>query len=109
MKGNYLITTDGWFVAPDGKQYKAAWGKVEILEDNALGVKTNKNSSNWYAKVGSQDKHVFIAGCQIHYAVKSDEVPNTDDVWGYPEQSQEKPTRDVRKTKPTESLIYIAQ
>ena len=32
MKGKYLITTDAWFIAPDGHSYKAAWGEVEIVE-----------------------------------------------------------------------------
>jgi hypothetical protein len=75
MKGNYLITTDNWFFAPDGGQYKSVWGNVEILEDSLLGVKTNRNSSNWYAKIGSEDNHVIVAGCQIHYALKSDIKP----------------------------------
>lgn len=80
MEGKYLITTDNWFIAPDGKQYRAAWGSVQILEDGLLGVKTNRNSTNWFAKVGSDDKHIIIAGCQIHYAVKTDEKPNTNPV-----------------------------
>lgn len=46
MKGKYLITTDNWFIAPDGKSYRAAWGSVEILNDSFLGIQTNRNSSN---------------------------------------------------------------
>lgn len=65
MQGKYLITTDNWFYAPNGKQYKAAWGDVQIIEDTFLGLKTNRNSSNWFAKVGSEQKHIVIAGCQI--------------------------------------------
>lgn len=75
MKGKYLITTDEWFQAPDGQSYKAVWGNVEILEDNALGIKTNRNATNWYAKVGDDSKHIIIAGCQIHYAVRCEEKP----------------------------------
>jgi len=78
MKGKYLITTDAWFYAPDGKQYKGVWGEVEIVSDTILGIKTNARSSNWYAKVGSEENHVIIAGCQIHYACKSKNKPNTD-------------------------------
>lgn len=77
MKGKYLITTDAYFIAPDGKQYTAVWGEVQILEDTVLGVKTNRNASNWYARVGSENNHVIIAGCQIHYAVKCETEPNT--------------------------------
>jgi hypothetical protein len=80
MKGKYLITTDNWFYAPDGKQYRAVWGNVEVLGDEIIGVKTNRNSTNWFAKVGTVDNHVIVAGCQIHYAVKSDERPNTENV-----------------------------
>ena len=82
MKGNYLITTDNWFTAPDGKYYKSVWGNVEIIEDSFLGIKTNRISSNWFAKVGSEDNHVIIAGCQIHYAVKCDK-PNIGDTENY--------------------------
>ena len=66
MKGKYLITTDAWFYAPDGKQYNAVWGEVEIVSDSILGIKTNVRSSNWFAKVGTEHKHVIVAGCQIH-------------------------------------------
>lgn len=78
MTGKYLITTDAWFLAPDGKNYKAAWGDVEIVEDSFLGVKTNRISTNWFAKVGSDKSHIIIAGCQIHYAVKTESRPNQE-------------------------------
>lgn len=83
MKGKYLITTDAWFFAPDGKQYRAVWGNVEIIEDTFLGLKTNKNSTNWYAKVGSENNHIIIAGCQIHYAIRCEEKPNNNCVEDY--------------------------
>lgn len=80
MKGKYLITTDNWFYAPDGKLYRAVWGEVEILPDTFLGVKTNVRSSNWYAKVGAADKFVLLAGCQLHYAVKCPTQPVVSDI-----------------------------
>jgi len=80
MKGKYLITTDNWFYAPDGLQYRCAWGNVEILGDDILGIKTNQKSSNWFAKVGSDNKHVIIAGCQIHYAVRRENKPTAESV-----------------------------
>lgn len=80
MKGKYLITTDNWFYAPDGRQYRAVWGEVTIIEDSFLGVKTNRNSSNWFAKVGDDPNHVIIAGCQIHYSVRCEEKPNNNNV-----------------------------
>lgn len=72
----YLITTDSYFLAPDGQSYRAVWGELEILNDDFLGIKTNRNSSNWYAKVGNEKNHVIVAGCQIHYAVCSEEEPS---------------------------------
>lgn len=78
MKGKYLITTDNWFIAPDGKTYRAVWGEVEIIQDEFLGIKTNRNSSNWFAKVGNKNNHVIIAGCQIHYAIRCEEKPNNN-------------------------------
>ena len=79
MKGKYLITTTDWFYAPDGKTYNAAWGEVAIIEDSILGIKTNRNSSNWFVKMGNDEKHIIIAGCRIHYAIKCEERPNTND------------------------------
>lgn len=83
MKGKYLITTDAWFVAPDGRLYRSVWGEVTIIEDTFLGLKTNRNSSNWFAKVGSNENHVIIAGCQIHYAIKCENQPNNEKVFDY--------------------------
>lgn len=79
-EGKYLISTSDWFYAPDGRQYKAVWGDVSILQDSFLGVKTNAISANWYAKVGTEENHVIVAGCQIHYAVKSEKEPNNGKV-----------------------------
>lgn len=67
-----LITTDGWFIAPDGEQYRSAFGTIKGVYDsyNTLGVKTNARSTNWYIVIGN----MTIAGCQIHYAIKTDKV-----------------------------------
>ncbi|GER59295.1 hypothetical protein ULMA_14030 [Patiriisocius marinus] len=103
MQGKYLITTDNWFYAPNGLKYRSVWGDVKILEDTLLGVKTNRNSSNWYAFVGSEEKGMVVAGCQIHYAVKCDKTPNTDNV--------KELIYDGGKSKEIErpSEIYIAE
>jgi len=103
MKGRYLITTDAWFVAPDGRQYKSVWGEVEILDDNVLGVKTNRMSSNWFAKVGSENNHVIIAGCQIHYSCRCENKPNTDNAKDYSAEAGKVHEYD----RP--SWIYIAE
>ncbi len=101
MKGKYLITTDNWFFAPDGKLYRSIWGDISILKDSVLGVDTNRNSTNWYARIGSDDNHVIVAGCQIHYAVKCELKPNTEPVedWNY-----EKVKTFVKPT-----AIYLAE
>ena len=103
MKGKYLITTDSWFYAPDGIKYRSVWGDVKIIEDTTLGLKTNRNSTNWYAFIGSEDKGMIVAGCQIHYAVKCKEKPNTEDVY----ETQYDAQSDRTARRPTE--IYIAE
>jgi hypothetical protein len=103
MTGNYLITTDAWFFGPDGKQYRAVWGDVKIIEDSFLGIKTNIRSSNWFAKVGPEDNHVIVAGCQIHYAVKCDKEPTIEDVGDYSVDA------GVVKKYDRPTAIYIAK
>lgn len=89
MQGKYLITSDCWFYGADGRQYRAVWGDVEIVTDDILGIKTNARSSNWFAKISGKKNHVIIAGCQIHYAVKTDEKPNIDLTEDYTVESGE--------------------
>jgi hypothetical protein len=88
MKGRYLITTTDFFYGTDGSQYRAAWGDVEIISDDFLGIKTNRGSANWFAKVGTEESHVIIAGCQIHYAIKCLEKPDTDGMKDYSTSSE---------------------
>ena len=66
----YLITCDNWFFAPDGENYRAAFGTVHAVVDakTTLGIETNRNATNWYVVIGD----MIIAGCQIHYAMRSD-------------------------------------
>lgn len=75
-----LINTDQWFVAPDGQQYKAVFGTIKSVLDSteALGVRTNAKSTNWYVEIGN----LTVAGCQIHYAVQTDSC-NLNDVMNY--------------------------
>ena len=67
-----LITTDAWFYAPDGENYRAVFGTVKGVhkDKETLGIETNKGSANWYVEIGN----MFIAGCQIHYAIKTNKV-----------------------------------
>lgn len=64
---NVLITTDCWFMAPDGREYKSVYGElIGVFDDKSItGLKTNSRSTNWYLKVGN----MVLAGCQIHYAI----------------------------------------
>ena len=66
----YLITTDGWFFAPDGELYRAVFGTINGVNSDldVLGIKTNSKSTDWYVTIGN----MVIAGCQIHYAIKTD-------------------------------------
>lgn len=75
----YLITTNNWFYGPDGESYRAAWGtcKLRRMED-VFGFTPSRPSTNWYLEVGSPDKYVIIAGCQIHYAVRLEEKPKSN-------------------------------
>jgi len=78
-----LITTDNYFVAPDGKQYRSVFGTVKAVHDaqTVLGIKPNAKSTNWYVEIGN----MILAGCQIHYLVKTDKVSYnmiTDTTWG---------------------------
>lgn len=67
----FLVTTDNWFFAPDGQQYKAVFGTVKGIQKDkdTLGIETNRQSTNWYLSIGC----MIVAGCQIHYAVKCDD------------------------------------
>ena len=77
---NVLVTTQNWFIAPDGKQYKAVFGTVNGIhsDEDTLGIKTNRASTNWYVVVGS----MTIAGCQIYYSIETDNC-NFDYVQDY--------------------------
>lgn len=65
-----LLTLSGWFYAPDGVEYRAVFGTVKGVHSaqETLGVQTNRNSANWYVEIGN----MIIAGCQVHYAVRTD-------------------------------------
>ena len=95
-----LVTLDNWFYAPDGKTYRAVFGTVKAVRtsEESLGVKTNARSTNWYLEIG----RVTVAGCQIHYVVRCDEV-NT----GRVEEYQTNPEKGILEySRPT--TIYLA-
>lgn len=63
-----LISTNAWFYAPDGKEYRAVFGTVKAIrsDKDTLGIQSNRNSTNWYVEIGG----MTIAGCQVHYAIR---------------------------------------
>lgn len=69
---NVLITTVDWFYAPNGKQYRAVWGKLTDIKtaESSLGIRPNGRSTNWYVEIGD----MTIAGCQVNYAIVSDTI-----------------------------------
>lgn len=62
-----LVTTNGWFYAPDGRTYRAVFGKIKAIHssEEQLGVKRGPRDVSWYMEIGD----MVIAGCQILYAV----------------------------------------
>jgi hypothetical protein len=94
-----LITTNNWFYAPNGRSYRGVFGTVKAVMDDeqTLGVKTNRNATNWYVEIGN----MTIAGCQIFYAVECASPP-PDEVKDFSEKEG-----DVKRYfRP--SLIYNA-
>ena len=99
----YLITTDNWFIAPDGDTCRAVWGTCyskNIRE--VFGFEPSRPSTNWYLEVGGNGKEMILAGCQIHYAVRCEEIPN--------DRLREVMFNDKDTEIPTKaSRIYIAE
>lgn len=72
----YLVTTDNWFTAPDGQQYKAVWGTCYVKNiTEVFGFTPTRPSTNWYMEVGVEGKEMILAGCQIHYSVRCEDKP----------------------------------
>jgi len=72
----FLVTLDNWFYAPDGKHYRAAFGTLRAVlsAEDALGIKPNGRSTNWYMQVGD----LLIAGCQVHFAIRCESCHGGD-------------------------------
>jgi hypothetical protein len=71
-----LVTTDNWFFAPNGRQFRACFGTLHGVSNalDTLGIKVNARSHDWYATVGN----MVIAGCQIHYVIQTDNVNTSE-------------------------------
>lgn len=72
----YLITCDSYFIANDGEEYRAVWGKCTIYESKEkFGFVPARPYANWVVEVGKGEKSVIMAGCQVHYAVQCKKRP----------------------------------
>jgi len=67
-----LATTNEWFIAPDGKQYKAVFGTLRSINDakEAFGFVPSRGHASWFIQIGN----VHIAGCQLLYCVEANEA-----------------------------------
>ncbi len=92
-----LITTNNWFIAPDGKQYRAVHGTLKAVHESGktLGFIPNRSHANWFIEIGE----MIIMGCQVMYIVKTETV-NTDDVdeWKMESDSIGKAVKYLRPT-----------
>jgi len=48
-----LLTSQNWFYAPDGKQYKAVWGTLKGIHEagKTLGFIPNRSHANWFLEI----------------------------------------------------------
>lgn len=69
-----LITTQQWFIAPDGKDYTAAYGTLKAIHEagKTLGFIPNRSHANWFIEIGD----MIIMGCQVMYITVCTEEPN---------------------------------
>jgi hypothetical protein len=67
-----IVTTDEFFKAADGDNYKAIAGPIYYTEAKEVMGFVPKNSANWAVVVGdigrvSHKQQQIVAGCQVHY------------------------------------------
>lgn len=69
---NCLVTTQGWFIAPDGKEYRSVYGKLKAVHEagKTLGFIPNRSHANWFIEIGN----MIIMGCQVMYFIQTDKV-----------------------------------
>lgn len=78
---NVLVTTQNWFVADDGLEYKALWGKLKAIHttQDTLGFTPSRQNTNWFVEIGG----MVIAGCQVLYLNACDHKPNNSKAMGW--------------------------
>lgn len=75
------VTYDDWFFAPDGDQYRTAFGPITIHKAKSLFGFEPKNSANWYVQIGYGEKAILLAGCRIHAAMLTLALPKGKHVY----------------------------
>lgn len=98
-----LITTSSWFIAPDGKEYRAVWGELKAIHEagKALGFIPNRAHANWFIEVGS----MIIMGCQVMYVTACPDKPDFKTVEHWTANSE----TGVVATHQVPTKIYIAE
>lgn len=78
-----LITTQNWFLAPDGKEYMGVYGTLKAIHEagKTLGFIPNRSHANWFLEIGD----MIIMGCQVMYITACPEEPNLgeSEVWDF--------------------------
>lgn len=69
----YLITLDHWFYAPNGSQYNAVWGTVELPVGYAV-----KYAENPTIVVGKNGSEISIISSRMLTAIRCERRPYTD-------------------------------
>lgn len=87
LNKNVLITCQGWFLAPDGKQYLGAWGKLTAIHEagKTLGFIPNRSHANWFIELGP----MIIMGCQVMYLIACPNEPELGEVDDFVEKDGE--------------------
>lgn len=94
-----LVTCSQWFLAPDGNEYRAAFGTLTcIINDNEMNIRMARTHANFYLKVGG----FMIAGCEAKFVIQSDIEPPKGMVKGWTTHEG----KFVEYERP--SLIYFA-
>jgi hypothetical protein len=70
LNKNVLVTTSTWFIAPDGKEYRAVYGELKAIHEagSTLGFIPNRSHANWFIEIGN----MIIMGCQVMYFIQTD-------------------------------------
>jgi len=97
-----LITTQNWFTAPDGKDYKSCWGTLKAIHEagKSLGFIPNRSHANWFIEVGN----MIIMGCQVMYVIDCPEKPKMEMVKAWTSHAEK---GIIEYDRPT--IIYMAE